>query len=113
MMLERMMFPDTVEEFMDEYKIVDTDEVYTNGAALVPIFRMNQWFEHKKSEWTPIGTTPPGFGRYLVTKKTKMGDIQLAIGIYTDYGWTGNGNFDGVTAWMPLPEPYKEENDGR
>ena len=51
-MLEKMVFPETVEEFMDEYKIIDSDEVYTNGAALVPIFRMNQWFAHKQGSWT-------------------------------------------------------------
>ena len=27
------------------------------------------------------------------------------------YGLEGNGDWDGVTAWMPLPEPYKEEPD--
>lgn len=44
-----MMFPDTVEEFMDEYKIVDREKVYTNGIELVPIFRMKQWFEHERT----------------------------------------------------------------
>lgn len=48
-MSDMMMFPDTVEEFMENYKIVDTDEVYTNGVELVPIFRMKQWFEHLPS----------------------------------------------------------------
>lgn len=43
---DTMTFPATVEEFMDKYKIVDVDQVYTNGAELVPIFRMKQWFEH-------------------------------------------------------------------
>lgn len=43
-----MTFPATVEEFMDEYKIVDVDHVYTNGTELVPIFRMRQWFEHSE-----------------------------------------------------------------
>ena len=28
------------------------------------------------------------------------------------YGLDGNGDWDGVVAWMPLPEPYKGENDG-
>lgn len=56
MMLEKMVFPETVEEFMDEYKIIDSDEVYTNGAALVPIFRMNQWFDHKKGRWIDKGS---------------------------------------------------------
>lgn len=49
-MPDMMMFPDTVEEFMEQYKIVDSDEVYTNGAELIPIFRMKQWFEHVDAE---------------------------------------------------------------
>lgn len=27
------------------------------------------------------------------------------------YGLEGNGDWDGVIAWMPLPEPYKEGED--
>lgn len=46
-MSECMTFPDTVEEFMDSYKIVDTEQVYTNGTEMVPIYRMRQWFEHE------------------------------------------------------------------
>ena len=46
-MSECMTFPDTVEEFMDSYKIVDTEQVYTNGMEMVPIYRMRQWFEHE------------------------------------------------------------------
>ena len=49
-MSDMMEFPETVKEFMEEYKIVDRDEVYTNGAELVPIFRMEQWFEHEKAK---------------------------------------------------------------
>jgi len=43
---DMMQFPNTVNEFMEEYKIVDTEQVYTNGAELVPVFRMKQWFDH-------------------------------------------------------------------
>ena len=43
---EVMNFPDTVEEFMEQYKITDTEKIYTNGVELIPIFRMKQWFEH-------------------------------------------------------------------
>lgn len=45
-MSDCMTFPDTVEEFMEQYKIIDTEQVYTNGIEFVPIFRMKQWFEH-------------------------------------------------------------------
>lgn len=27
----------------------------------------------------------------------------------TIYGLEGNGDWEGIDAWMPLPEPYKEE----
>lgn len=56
-MADCMTFPDTVEEFMEQYKIVDTEHVYTNGTEFVPIYRMKQWFEHlppvqpKKGHW--------------------------------------------------------------
>ena len=49
-MNDMMTFPDTVEEFMEQYKVVDTDHVYTNGTEFVPIFRMKQWFEHIQAQ---------------------------------------------------------------
>jgi ribosomal protein S27E len=49
-MADMMVFPETVEEFMNQYKITDTEQIYTNGAELVPIFRMKQWFEHKTEQ---------------------------------------------------------------
>jgi hypothetical protein len=45
-----MRFPDTVEEFMEQYKMTDTKQVYSNGTEYVPIFRMEQWFEHEKAQ---------------------------------------------------------------
>lgn len=44
-----MTFPDTVEEFMEQYKITDTEQVYSNGMDMIPIFRMRQWFWHIQS----------------------------------------------------------------
>ena len=41
-----MTFPDSVDEFMESYKMVDTEHIYSNGTEYVPIFRMRQWFEH-------------------------------------------------------------------
>lgn len=45
-MPDMMDFPDTVEEFMEQYKVTDTKQIYSNGTEYVPIFRMKQWFEH-------------------------------------------------------------------
>lgn len=62
-MADMMQFPNTVEEFMEKYKIVDTEQIYTNGAELVPIFRMEQWFGHiegissakQHGQWKQVG----------------------------------------------------------
>ena len=43
---DMMTFPASVEEFMEQYKMTDTDHVYSNGTEYVPIYRMKQWFEH-------------------------------------------------------------------
>ena len=52
-MADLMTFPDTVEEFMGQYKVVDTEGIYmSKGAELVPIFRMKQWFDHKPDRKT-------------------------------------------------------------
>ena len=45
-MSDIQIFPETVDEFMEHYKVVDKEQVYTNGIELIPIFRMKQWFEH-------------------------------------------------------------------
>ena len=50
MMGEQMTFPDTIQEFLEQYKIVDTEQVYTNGVDLIPVFRVMQWYEAHPSE---------------------------------------------------------------
>lgn len=41
-----MMFPDTWEEFEEDYGFTDKEEIYTNGSRLIPSFRVEQWLEH-------------------------------------------------------------------
>ena len=40
---EQMVFPETFDEFAEQYKLVDTKQVYTNGTELIPVFRVRQW----------------------------------------------------------------------
>lgn len=80
-MNEVMTFPDNVEEFMEEYKVVDTDHVYSNGIEFVPIFRMKQWFEHLPSaqpEWgLLVDVDRPLADKEIVSR---LRDIQKQIG---------------------------------
>lgn len=48
-MSEMMTFPDTWEEFEKSYGFTDNEEVYTNGARLIPSFRVKQWLDHLPS----------------------------------------------------------------
>lgn len=50
---DMMTFPASVEEFMEQYKMTDTEHVYSNGTEYVPIYRMKQWFEHCRHQQFP------------------------------------------------------------
>lgn len=52
---DRMDFPETFDEYAQMYKIVDTDEVYTNGIELIPVFRVRQWLEHEEEKRALMG----------------------------------------------------------
>ena len=121
-MADMMTFPNTVEEFMEQYKITDTEQIYTNGTELVPIFRMKQWFEHinaqSEQQWIPcserlpeVPSTNDEIENYLVCSE----DGNIIVMMWAD-GWnctlfngTVNRKYeiDDVIAWMPIPEPYK------
>lgn len=45
-MCECMTFPNDWREFLKDYSFKDTDEVYTNGAELISVFRVEQLIEH-------------------------------------------------------------------
>lgn len=36
----------SLEDFMEAYKIVDENKVYSNGIEFVPIFRVKQWLDY-------------------------------------------------------------------
>lgn len=44
-MSDRMTFPATPFEFIADYSFKDKEEVYTNGAELIPVFRVEQMIE--------------------------------------------------------------------
>lgn len=129
-----MNFPQTVDEFMEQYKIVDREKVYTNGAEMVPIFRMKQWFEHEAlgkdtnvPTWIPFTaeTMPKEDGEYFVlyddkyaedydTGRVGVADFYVdceAFGYWQErYDPVSLGFVDSdfieikVKKWMPIPK---------
>ena len=49
-MSDKMEFPKTMRKFIDNYSFKDSEEVYTNGAELVSVFRVEQALEHYEKE---------------------------------------------------------------
>lgn len=47
----------SADEFMEQYKMTDTEHVYSNGTEYVPIYRMRQWFEHCRNQQRQTITT--------------------------------------------------------
>lgn len=116
---EKMQFPATVEEFMQQYKIIDTEQIYSNGMELVPIHRMRQWFDHiadvQPATWIPVTEQLPDTnervlfcgvtGRMWVARKF-TGVDNGRVDTYD------NGRWRYATHWMPLPEPPDGGADG-
>ena len=49
-MADIMKFPNTMKEFIDSFSFKDSEEIYTNGAELIPVFRVEQGLEHYAKE---------------------------------------------------------------
>lgn len=113
---EIMQFPKTVEEFMQQYKLTDTQQVYTNGTELVPISRMKQWFEAHEQRWIPCGERMPdlipckagtAYSEKVIVWTTGR---KAMLCVWDGKDWfVPNGFWEmcgkDVTHWMPLPEP--------
>lgn len=45
-MSDCMTFPKTADDFIEQYSFKDIKQEYTNGAELIPVFRVKQMLEH-------------------------------------------------------------------
>lgn len=126
-MADRMEFPKSVDEYMEQYKIVDSKEIYTNGSELVPIFRMKQWFEHiDQMQWIPCssGRMPKEKDTGILKKlgiQKRSDSVIVTVDVngerMTDLGYTHDGVWQWkmkyafpdykVIAWQTKPEPYR------
>ena len=73
-------------------------------------------YERGKAEaepkWIPVENELPEEGEMvLVTAQPKKGDPNVNRAYYADGFWHGSGSMSNVTAWIPLPTPYRGEAD--
>ena len=87
-------------------------EIERSGYEMLPdIHKIRKYIiENEKPlvEWIPCSVRLPRYNEYVLAYRPEMA-IQIIVDCY-DEGWTYSKD-DAVVAWMPLPEPYKEEGD--
>lgn len=68
--------------------------------------------EPKRGEWIPCSKRlPSSDGNYLVNYHSPRGNNRIYIQNFMNGDWYPNYGASYITAWIPLPEPYKEEGE--
>ena len=102
----------------EEAKIILTSILHTDGAYMdyldsedVEAIKVLANEERPHGEWIPCSERlPEKNGRYLASWVSNLTNRYYIDSIFFAYGEWDCCNGD-VEAWMPLPEPYKEEGD--
>lgn len=106
---------DFTDKFLDETRTVESyktllEECYKNLPSVTPT-----------QKWIPVteDTPPKGTiclwcnkqGSVFASEITYRSECSSYVG---KHGYFSNGleNYGDIVAWMPLPEPYKEEREG-
>jgi hypothetical protein len=96
-----------------------TDVICGNGTGNDNICACSKYEPpaHPEQRWIPVSEKLPNFAQRVLVSTANF--VYEAIYFDEDAGWsTYNVTFKDVEeseilAWMPLPEPYREEQDGQ
>lgn len=112
-MTDHMVFPHDWAVFLEDYSFRDNEEVYTNGARLIPTFRVEQMMGHylpkaaeeSKPRWIPVTERlPEEWVAVLVWSKCGFCETAVYLGIPGKWRVTWNHGMldeDTITHWMP------------
>ena len=102
-------------EFIDAGHLVSGNEPRWSDNEVVNFLKSRPAADVVEQKWIPCSERlPEKNSEYLVTKVDNItDDLLLDIAYYGDWIQNNNGFYkaDEVIAWMPLPEPYKGEQE--
>ena len=107
-LIDRQAAIDAVNEYL---RISEVSKTVQNMTSIQAILK---WLPSAEPRWIPCSERLPKDGQgVLVTVDDNEFDIKVGSCIYSD-GVFFSALYDlDVIAWMPLPEPWKGEEDGR
>lgn len=66
-----------------------------------------------EAEWIPVSDELPKIGQKVLASTKRMVFAQVYKGVYSEpnvWHW-GYNRIKVITAWMPLPKPYREDGE--
>ena len=106
-----MQFPETFEEFVNQYSFKDKKEIYTNGAELIPSFRVEQGIEYYLPKWINVKDRLPNDEQDVLAFSISGDESKIIPVNYCNGKWFDcifNVYINTITHWIPLPKPPKE-----
>lgn len=86
-----------------------TDDIETNEAIDTAIKALE---DKSKGEWIPVSERLPEIYKEVIVTDIETSDTYQSQYLGNGYWECDNGTFKNrIIAWMPLPEPYKENDN--
>jgi hypothetical protein len=96
-----MPFPEDWHDFLKDYSFDDSQEVYTNGSRLIPVFRVEQLIKHLLKAQEPIAPEPTTDNDWVCGNCTEslVGYSELDAGGFVTYRFSYCQNCGRAVKW--------------
>lgn len=84
---------------MKAFELTPDREIYQSSKMIIDLL--------DKTEWIPVTERLPEEGTFVLASYNSDEGADVVMTYYNKYGFTRGL----MTAWMPLPEPYKAESE--
>ncbi len=103
----------TRDEAIEYIKAWLPDEYALNGSDRIVLQMAIEALSEPKTGWIPVSERLPEIGQKVIASTKGTVFTQVYKGIYSEPNvWHWNHNsIKVVTAWMPIPEPYREDGE--